>query len=348
MWLPETAADRETLEVLAEEGVRFTLLAPGQAASVREPGGDWRPGAEALDPRRRVPLRGGAGPGARRSSSTTARSPTRSPSTDSCARARRWRRACWPASTRARTPSSSRSRPTARATAITTASARWRWRRPAPGSRRAAPRRLTNHAAFLAAHPPTMEARVVDGSSWSCAHGVERWRGDCGCRAGRHHGWTQRWRAPLREALDWLRDAVDPLYEARAGALLKDPWAARDAYVEVRPRPEPRVRGGLPRAPRAPPAGRGGPRPGAPVPRAPAPSPAHVHVVRLVLRRDLGNRDGPGAPLRGARAAARAGSSAATRGLEAELRPAPGGGPVERPRAPGRRRRVAASRGARR
>ena len=92
---------------------------------------------------------------------------------------------------------------------------------------------LTNHAAFLAAHPPTMEARVVDGSSWSCAHGVERWRGDCGCRAGRHHGWTQRWRAPLREALDWLRDVVDPLYEARAGALLKDPWAARDAYVEV-------------------------------------------------------------------------------------------------------------------
>ena len=93
--------------------------------------------------------------------------------------------------------------------------------------------RLTNHAAFLAAHPPAMEARVVDGSSWSCAHGVERWRGDCGCMAGRHHGWTQRWRAPLREALDWLRDTVDALYEARAGALVKDPWAARDAYVEV-------------------------------------------------------------------------------------------------------------------
>jgi hypothetical protein len=74
---------------------------------------------------------------------------------------------------------------------------------------------------------------VVDGSSWSCAHGVERWRADCGCRGGRHPGWTQHWRAPLREALDWLRDAVDPLYEARASALVKDPWAARDAYVQV-------------------------------------------------------------------------------------------------------------------
>jgi uncharacterized protein DUF3536 len=92
---------------------------------------------------------------------------------------------------------------------------------------------LTSHAAFLAAHPPTLEARVVEGSSWSCAHGVERWRADCGCRAGRHPGWDQRWRGPLREALDWLRDSVDPLYEARAAALLKDPWAARDAYVEV-------------------------------------------------------------------------------------------------------------------
>jgi hypothetical protein len=92
---------------------------------------------------------------------------------------------------------------------------------------------LTNHAAFLAAHPPVLEAQVVDSSSWSCAHGVERWRADCGCRAGRHAGWTQRWRQPLRETLDWLRDAVDPLYEARAAALLKDPWAARDAYAEV-------------------------------------------------------------------------------------------------------------------
>src|SRR5207244_11900596 len=43
----------------------------------------------------------------------------------------------------------------------------------------------------------------------------------------------QRWRGPLREALDWLRDSVDPLYEARAGQLCKDPWQARDDYAAV-------------------------------------------------------------------------------------------------------------------
>jgi hypothetical protein len=61
---------------------------------------------------------------------------------------------------------------------------------------------------------------------------VERWRGDCGCNAGRA-GWRQQWRGPLRDALDWLRDRLDPLFEARAGALLKEPWAARDDYVLV-------------------------------------------------------------------------------------------------------------------
>jgi hypothetical protein len=92
---------------------------------------------------------------------------------------------------------------------------------------------LTNHAAFLAAHPPSAAVRIVEASSWSCVHGIERWRRDCGCRAGRHPGWTQRWRAPLREALDWLRDALDVRYEAGAAAYLKDPWEARDDYIAV-------------------------------------------------------------------------------------------------------------------
>ena len=90
---------------------------------------------------------------------------------------------------------------------------------------------LTNYGAFLAAHPPTQEVEIREHTSWSCAHGVERWRADCGCRATA--GTHQRWRAPLREALDWLRDSVDPLYEARAGQLLKDPWQARDDYASI-------------------------------------------------------------------------------------------------------------------
>ena len=232
MWLPETAMDRETLAVLAEEGVRFTLLAPGQAAGVRAPGDDWRAGATALDPRRAYRCELGQGrtlalffydgaishaiafDGLLRSGDALA----------------------------ARLLAGFDEAPHAQLVQVATDGESYgHHHRFGEMALAAACARieasgvatLTNHAAFLAAHPPVLEARVVDGSSWSCAHGVERWRADCGCRVGRHPGWTQRWREPLREALDWLRDAVDPLYEARAAALVKDPWAARDAYVEV-------------------------------------------------------------------------------------------------------------------
>jgi alpha-amylase/alpha-mannosidase (GH57 family) len=232
MWLPETAVDQDTLAVLAEEGVRFTILAPGQAGSVRDPGGDWRPGPVALDPRRAYRCDVGQGrslalffydgaishgiafEGLLRSGDALA----------------------------TRLLAGFDEAPHAQLVHVATDGETYgHHHRFGEMALAAACARieatgaavLTNHAAFLAAHPPTLEARVVEGSSWSCAHGVERWRTDCGCRAGRHTGWTQRWRGPLREALDWLRDAIDPLYEARASALLKDPWAARDAYVEV-------------------------------------------------------------------------------------------------------------------
>lgn len=90
---------------------------------------------------------------------------------------------------------------------------------------------LTNYGEHLDRSPPELEVEVVEGSSWSCAHGVERWRADCGCDTGR--GWHQRWRRPLRESLDWLRDRVEPLYEDRAGKCFSDPWTARDDYVDV-------------------------------------------------------------------------------------------------------------------
>jgi alpha-amylase/alpha-mannosidase (GH57 family) len=92
--------------------------------------------------------------------------------------------------------------------------------------------RLTNYGEFLEKFPPEWEAQVVDDSSWSCAHGVERWRSDCGCNGGKP-GWNQKWRAPLRDALDLLRDRTAPLAEAIAAPLLKDLWAARDAYIHV-------------------------------------------------------------------------------------------------------------------
>jgi hypothetical protein len=92
---------------------------------------------------------------------------------------------------------------------------------------------LTNYAQFLADHPPTTAARVVDRSSWSCAHGVDRWRSDCGCSTGLNPGWDQGWRRPLRDAFDWLRDAVMPDFDTVGGNLFSDPWQARDDYVEV-------------------------------------------------------------------------------------------------------------------
>ncbi|HSG39539.1 MAG TPA: DUF3536 domain-containing protein [Thermoanaerobaculia bacterium] len=93
--------------------------------------------------------------------------------------------------------------------------------------------RLTNYGEFLAAHPPDREVEIVENTAWSCAHGVGRWREDCGCHTGGGPGWNQAWRAPLRRALDWLRDELAPRYEKAAGEFFPDPWAARDAYIGV-------------------------------------------------------------------------------------------------------------------
>jgi alpha-amylase/alpha-mannosidase (GH57 family) len=93
--------------------------------------------------------------------------------------------------------------------------------------------RLTNYGEFLELHPPTHEVEIVEESSWSCAHGLDRWRANCGCNTGGRPTWNQEWRGPLRNALDWLRDELGPLYEEAASEYLADPWAARDDYIDV-------------------------------------------------------------------------------------------------------------------
>ncbi|UCD34269.1 MAG: DUF3536 domain-containing protein [Nitrospiraceae bacterium] len=93
--------------------------------------------------------------------------------------------------------------------------------------------RLTNYGEYLELHPPGFEVEIHENSSWSCIHGIERWRENCGCSSGMNPGWNQMWRRPLREALDMLRDTIAPLYEAEAGHYLKDPWTARDDYISV-------------------------------------------------------------------------------------------------------------------
>jgi hypothetical protein len=93
--------------------------------------------------------------------------------------------------------------------------------------------KLTNYGEYLAKHPPQDRVEVVENSSWSCSHGVERWREDCGCATRSRPGWTQAWRKPLREALDELRDRLLSLYEQEAAEYLNDPWLARNEYIQV-------------------------------------------------------------------------------------------------------------------
>ncbi len=92
---------------------------------------------------------------------------------------------------------------------------------------------ITIYAEYLEKNPPKWEAKIYDNTSWSCFHGVERWRANCGCNSGMHGGWHQEWRKPLREALDWLREKLIPIYERQAGQLLHDPWQARNDYIDV-------------------------------------------------------------------------------------------------------------------
>jgi alpha-amylase/alpha-mannosidase (GH57 family) len=91
---------------------------------------------------------------------------------------------------------------------------------------------LTNYGQFLEMFPPQYEAEIVNNTSWSCAHGIERWRANCGCSGG-HPGWNQEWRGPLRVALDNLRDGLAPLIQKRAAELFRNLDAARDAYIKV-------------------------------------------------------------------------------------------------------------------
>ena len=122
------------------------------------------------------------------------------------------------------------------------------------------PATLTIFGEYLSIHPPTHEVEIREDTSWSCPHGVERWRNDCGCTtrgttlkdtesiprnptrpketpaAGpgvSHSEWKQTWRRPLRVAMDWLRDELAPLYEKGMSGYVSDPWKARDDYIKV-------------------------------------------------------------------------------------------------------------------
>jgi alpha-amylase/alpha-mannosidase (GH57 family) len=231
MWLPEMAVDRTSLAALADAGISLTLLSPHQARRVRPLGAAasaWKPVTpETLDTRRLYRWIGPAGGHVdvvfrdARLSHDIAFGPLLG---DGAALAARLRAAAEEGIVAVAVDGETyghhhRFGEMALAFALR--------------ALRAEPEIvLAGPAAFRARHAAAWEVEIADGTSWSCVHGIERWRADCGCRVGGPAEWSQAWRAPLRQAVDWLRDELAALYEARGGEVFRDPWGARDRYVD--------------------------------------------------------------------------------------------------------------------
>ncbi|MFH1778156.1 MAG: DUF3536 domain-containing protein [Candidatus Omnitrophota bacterium] len=92
---------------------------------------------------------------------------------------------------------------------------------------------ITIYGEYLEKNPPAYEVEIFENSSWSCVHGVERWKNNCGCNSGMHKQWQQEWRASLRGAMDWLRDNLLPIYDEQMAKYINDPWQVRDEYIKV-------------------------------------------------------------------------------------------------------------------
>jgi alpha-amylase/alpha-mannosidase (GH57 family) len=220
MWLPETAVDDETLDVLAAEGIRFTVLAPHQ---VRHAPPTGLPGRYRTHAGREIAVFVYDG----EISHDVAFGPLLRDS-------RLWL---------GRLGSAERERGgDARVVTIATDGETFghhhRFGEMALAwflaqLERRADLRVDNFAALLAQHPPAHDVALVAPSSWSCPHGVERWRADCGCRIAADRPTQQRWRAPLRAGLDWLAGELHAVFERDGGALFPDPWEAREAYGAV-------------------------------------------------------------------------------------------------------------------
>jgi alpha-amylase/alpha-mannosidase (GH57 family) len=236
MWLPETAVDLESLDIMAELGIRFSILSPHQANRVRPIGGrHWRdvsggridptvPYVQRLPSGRSITLFFYDGPISRAVAFEGL-----------LTNGEHFAQRLLSGFSEART---SQAQLVHIATDGETYGHHHRYGDMALAyalryieSNNLA--RLTNYGEFLEQHRPRYLVEVYERTSWSCAHGIERWRSHCGCHSGMYPGWNQAWRAPLREALDWLRDTLAPEYEVMARRFLRDPWAARDDYIAV-------------------------------------------------------------------------------------------------------------------
>ena len=236
MWLPETAVDLETLDIMAELGLKFTILAPHQAGRVRRTGASaWQDvGGGSIDTAQSyiVNLPSGRSLGVFFYNGAIAGEVS---FTDILKNGDALVKRLTGAFTDTKSPQlvnvatdgenyghHHRLGDVALAYAL-------------DNIEKNNLAKVTDYGEFLEKHPPGFEVQIVEKTSWSCAHGVDRWWSDCGDKtgAGSHPDWNQKWRTPLRNAFDRLRDGLAVKYEEKSRPLLKDPWAARDGYINV-------------------------------------------------------------------------------------------------------------------
>ncbi len=233
LWLAETAVDYPTLEALIAEGIRFIILAPSQAQRCRDPQGRWHEVSgsqiDATRPYRcHLPDSSGFidiffydGPISRDMGFNDVLSSSQhlSGRLGQAVRGDHRKSQLIAVATDGETFGHHKSG-TEKALAY--------------AFRHEIPQRdwlVTNFAHYLSLHPPTWEVTLKPITAWSCSHGVGRWQDDCGCGGG--GSWHQKWRKPLREALDWLRDQLAAVFSDKGTELFRNPWEARDAYIQV-------------------------------------------------------------------------------------------------------------------
>lgn len=233
LWLAETACNTETLEVLAANGMKFVILAPGQCARVRKIGEEkWQEIGAGVDPKRpylcklpsgqKIVLFFYDGP----ISQGIAFSDTLSSGEKFASRLlSTYNHTDEPQLMHIATDGETYGHHQKFAEMALAYCLKTVQEKPDV--------QLTVYGEFLEKNPPQYEAQIHENSSWSCFHGVERWRANCGCNSGMHGGWNQKWRGPLRTALDFIRDEMIKTFEQVGGAYFKDVWAARNDYIEL-------------------------------------------------------------------------------------------------------------------
>jgi hypothetical protein len=234
MWLPETAVDNETLEVLSAEGAAFTILDPKQAEAVRSPNGIWTN----MDPDilyTKMPYQW-----------TSPKDPTKKLAVFFYSR--RLSRAVVTGDALA-SPAHlveevrSRFTPDDTAQLLSIASDGEFYGHHHKKIGRVLDLTLDrlvadavtpiDYARFLDLAPPTHDVRIRERTAWSCDHGLGRWQRDCGCRSAHLSKWRQEWRTPLRTALSHLAHGIDDFYQKEAPRVLIDPWRARDESIAL-------------------------------------------------------------------------------------------------------------------